>query len=83
MIIILFQFVKRTDVNNVTEKAFRKSKSAGYKKIHQRTMMDAYAALSKRQVPRQMRTYESLLSNLRTRRNRVQLKSNESMNNTR
>ena len=59
MIVILFQVVKSTDVNNVIEKAFLKSKSAGYKKIHQSTM-DAYAGLSNRQVLKCATTNENL-----------------------
>ena len=42
-----FHFVKRSEVKAIVEKAFHKSKSAGYKKL-QKKMADGYAGLSKR-----------------------------------
>ena len=44
-----FQVVKRSEVKKIVEKLFRKSKSAGYKKLHKRTA-GGYAGLNKRQV---------------------------------
>ena len=44
-----FQVLKRSEVKKIVEKAFRKSKSAGYKKLRKRTA-DGYDGLSKRQV---------------------------------
>ena len=41
--------MKRTDASKIVEKAFHKCKSAGYKKLHQRTA-DGYVGLSKRDV---------------------------------
>ena len=41
--------MKRAEVEKVVAKAFHKSKSAEYKKLHKRTV-DSYAGLSKRQV---------------------------------
>ena len=52
-------FVKRSDVNKVVERAFGKSKSAGYKKLHQRTV-DSYPSLSKCQVLRCSTTNKKL-----------------------
>ena len=41
--------MKHSEVKKIVEKAFHKSTSAGYKKLHKR-MADGYAGLSKHQV---------------------------------
>ena len=59
-VIYIYSYVlKRSEANRVMDKTFRKFKSAGYKKIHQRTM-DGYAWLSKRQVLKCVTTNEKL-----------------------
>ena len=54
-----FQVVKRSEVKKIVEKAFYKSKSAEYKKLHKRTE-DDYAGLSKRQVLKCASTNEKI-----------------------
>lgn len=56
---IEFQVVKRSEIKNVVEKTFHKSKSAGYKKLHKRAT-DGYAGLSKRQVLKCATTNENI-----------------------
>ena len=56
---VVIQVAKREAVGKVVEKSFRKSKSAGFKKIHQR-IIDGYIGLSKRQVLNSVKTNEKL-----------------------
>ena len=51
--------MKRLKLKKIVEKAFHKSKSAGYKKLHKRTA-DDYAGLSKRQVLKCASTNEKI-----------------------
>ena len=51
--------MKRSEVKKIVEKAFHKSKSAGYKKLHKRTAY-GYAGLSKRQVLKRTSTNEKI-----------------------
>ena len=53
-----FQVAKRSEVK-IVEKAFHKSKSAGYKKLHKRAT-DGYAGLSRRQVLKCASTNEKI-----------------------
>ena len=54
-----FQVVKRSEVEKIVEKAFYKSKSAAYKKLHKRTA-DDYAGLRKHQVLKCASTNEKI-----------------------
>ena len=51
--------MKRSEVKKIVEKAFHKSKSAGYKKLHKRTA-DGYTGLCKRQVLKCASTNEKI-----------------------
>ena len=53
-----FQIVKRSEVKKIVEKAFHKSTSAGYRKLHK--MADGYAGLSKHQVLKIASTNEKI-----------------------
>ena len=54
-----FQVVKCSEVKIIVEMAFHKSKSAGYKKLHQRKA-DGYVGLSNRQVLKCSSTNEKI-----------------------
>ena len=54
-----FQVAKRSEIKKIVEKAFHKTKSAGYKKLHKRTA-DDYAGLSRRQVLKCASTNEKI-----------------------
>ena len=51
--------MKRSELKKIVEKLFRKSKSAGYKKLHKRTA-GGYAGLNKRQVLKCASTNEKI-----------------------
>ena len=50
--------MKRSEVKKIVEKAFHKSTSAGYRKLHK--MADGYAGLSKHQVLKIASTNEKI-----------------------
>ena len=54
-----FQVAKRSEIKKIVEKAFHKTKSAGYKQLQKRTA-DDYVGLSKRQVLKCASTNEKI-----------------------